>query len=141
MGEKTLWAKEKLLVTSNFSFSHSVFERLVLQTRKNQGLFGKGLKHCGMRRVFLFFPIIFSIILSKIRSFGPHFIGQLHMLKIGTILLKIGTIFILLLLLLLLLSSSSGVVLKQNSPEIPPVSVIAIYIYCPIKYVPPPFVD
>ena len=42
-GKKTLWEKEKLLVTSNFSFSCSVFERLVLQTRKNQGLFGKGL--------------------------------------------------------------------------------------------------
>ena len=43
-GYKTLWEKEKLLVTSNFSFSHSVFKRLVQQTRKNQGLFGKGLK-------------------------------------------------------------------------------------------------
>ena len=32
-----------MLVTSNFSFSHSVFKRHVLQTRKNQGLFGKGL--------------------------------------------------------------------------------------------------
>ena len=40
-----MWEKEKLLVTSNFSFSHSVFKRLVLQTRKNQGLFGKGLSH------------------------------------------------------------------------------------------------
>ena len=29
---------------SNFSFSRSVFKRLELQTRKNQGLFGKGLK-------------------------------------------------------------------------------------------------
>ena len=29
---------------SNFSFSHSVFKRLVMQTYKNQGLFGKGLK-------------------------------------------------------------------------------------------------
>ena len=29
---------------ARFSFSHSVFKRLVLQTRKNQGLFGKGLK-------------------------------------------------------------------------------------------------
>ena len=29
-GWKTLWEKEKLLVTSNFSFSHSVFKRLVL---------------------------------------------------------------------------------------------------------------
>ena len=34
---------EKLLVTSNFSFSHSVFKRFVLQTRENQGLFRKGL--------------------------------------------------------------------------------------------------
>ena len=42
-GLKTLWEKEKLLVTSNFFFSHSVFKRFVLQTRKNQVLFGKGL--------------------------------------------------------------------------------------------------
>ena len=35
-GLKTLWEKEKLLITSNFSFSHSDFKRLVLQTRKNQ---------------------------------------------------------------------------------------------------------
>ena len=42
-GLKTLWEKEKLLITSNFSFSLSVFKRLLLQTRKNQGLFGKGL--------------------------------------------------------------------------------------------------
>ena len=42
-GLKALCEKEKLLVTSNFSFSHSVFKRPVLQTCKNQGLFGKGL--------------------------------------------------------------------------------------------------
>ena len=36
--------KGKLLITSNFSFFNIVFQRLVLQTRKNQGLFGKGLK-------------------------------------------------------------------------------------------------
>ena len=41
-GQKTLQEKEKLLVTSNFSYYHSVFKRL--QTRKNQGLFGKGLR-------------------------------------------------------------------------------------------------
>ena len=35
--------KEKLLVTSIFSFSHSVFKRLLLQTHKNLGLFEKGL--------------------------------------------------------------------------------------------------
>ena len=40
-----LWEKEKLLVTSNFYFSRSVFKRLLLQTRKNQGLFGKGLSN------------------------------------------------------------------------------------------------
>ena len=41
--QKSLWEKEKLLITSNFSFSHSVLKRLVLQTCKNLGLFGKGL--------------------------------------------------------------------------------------------------
>ena len=44
--KKKLWEKEKLLVTSNFSFSHSVFKRLPLQTRKIKGLFGKGLTCC-----------------------------------------------------------------------------------------------
>ena len=43
-GKKTLREKEKLLVVSNFSFSHSVFKRRVLQSRKKRGLFGKGLK-------------------------------------------------------------------------------------------------
>ena len=39
-----MWEKEKLLVTSNFSFSHIVFKRLVKKKKKNpQGLFGKGL--------------------------------------------------------------------------------------------------
>ena len=46
-GLKTLWEKEKLLVTRNFSFSHSVFKRCVQQTRKNEGLFGKGLDKIG----------------------------------------------------------------------------------------------
>ena len=41
---KTLWVKEKFLFTSNFSFSHGVFIRLILQTGKNKGLFVKGLK-------------------------------------------------------------------------------------------------
>ena len=33
-----MWEREKLLVSSNFSFSHSVFKRLILQICKNQGL-------------------------------------------------------------------------------------------------------
>ena len=40
---RKLEEKEKSLVTRNISFSQRVFERLVLQTYKNQGLFGKGL--------------------------------------------------------------------------------------------------
>ena len=43
-GKKTMWEKEKLLVMSNFSFSHDVLKGLMLQTHKNQGLFGKGLE-------------------------------------------------------------------------------------------------
>ena len=42
-GQKILWEKEKLLVMSNFFFSHSVLKRILLQTCENQGLFGKGL--------------------------------------------------------------------------------------------------
>ena len=40
---RKLWEREKWLVASNFSFSHSVFKWLVQQTWKNQGLFGKGI--------------------------------------------------------------------------------------------------
>ena len=43
--KKKTVGKEKLLVTSNISFSQGVSKRLVLQTRKNHGLFGKGLIH------------------------------------------------------------------------------------------------
>ena len=43
-GKKTLWEKEKMLVTSIFSFYHSIFKSLTLNGHKNQGLFGKGLK-------------------------------------------------------------------------------------------------
>ena len=40
--EKTQWKKEKLLVPSNFSFSHSVFKRPLEQTRKNRACLEKG---------------------------------------------------------------------------------------------------
>ena len=36
--------KEKLLVTRNFSFSHSVFKRLVSQRRQKVSLCGNGLR-------------------------------------------------------------------------------------------------
>ena len=51
---KTLLEKEKLLVTSNFSLSNSVFKRIALQTRKDQGLFGKGLNSLHIVDAILF---------------------------------------------------------------------------------------
>ena len=45
--ENTVGKKEKLLIMRNFSLSHGVFKRLVLQTRKNRGLFGKWLIYNG----------------------------------------------------------------------------------------------
>ena len=44
-GQKPQQEKEKLLIMSNFSFSNSVFKRLILQTCKNKHLFVKGLTH------------------------------------------------------------------------------------------------
>ena len=44
-GQKTLWVKKKLLVMSNFSFSHSVFKRLTTDTEKPGLMFGQGLTH------------------------------------------------------------------------------------------------
>ena len=48
---ETLRKKEKLLVMSNFFFSLSVLKGLVQQTRKNQGLFGKGLIICCLQKL------------------------------------------------------------------------------------------
>ena len=39
---KTLWVKEKLLVTSNFSFSHNVFKSYLLLMCQNEYLWSKG---------------------------------------------------------------------------------------------------
>ena len=63
---KTLWEKEKLLITSNFSLSHSVLERLVLYTCKNQGLFGV------KSHSFLSSAYSFNLAKYKILSFGKE---------------------------------------------------------------------
>ena len=55
---KTLWEKEKLLVTSNFSFSHSVFKRLVSQGRQKVSLCGNGLI-CKFLKLFRFYDVLF----------------------------------------------------------------------------------
>ena len=58
------WEREKLLMTSNFSFSNSVFKRLLLQAGKNQGLFGRGLKvTCYLKKKknqLLLYPMVFE---------------------------------------------------------------------------------
>ena len=41
--QKTLWEKEKLLLTSNFSFSQNVFKSCLLFMRENEYLWSKGL--------------------------------------------------------------------------------------------------
>ena len=51
---------------SNFSFSHYVFKKLVLQTRKNKGLVGKGLKFTGC------FYILCQIRVNKNVPFYVH---------------------------------------------------------------------
>ena len=40
---KLLWDKKKLLIKSNFSYSHRISRLIILQTNKNQGLLMKGL--------------------------------------------------------------------------------------------------
>ena len=70
IGRKTVREKEKLLVTSNFSFSHSVLKRLFLQTRKNQGLFGKGLKGVCYGR-----PLLQAWLLSDLNTISNSCIG------------------------------------------------------------------
>ena len=43
IGYKTLWEKEKLLVTSNFSFSHNVFHSYISIVHQNTVSCGNGL--------------------------------------------------------------------------------------------------
>ena len=59
---KTLWVKEKLLITSNFSFSHSVFKRLVSQGRQKVSLSGNGLTLA--RLIFELLPFVVFFILE-----------------------------------------------------------------------------
>ena len=70
---------------SNFSgFSRSVFKRHALQTRKNQGLFGKGLRYktyentvgqgeIARNEQFLLFPKVFLCSLEEFSVIFTHF--------------------------------------------------------------------
>ena len=69
--------KEILLVTSDFSFSHIVFKRLVMQTCKNQGLLGKGLMSTltfsQMKHFRVFQPDTFADGNFKFDKYGGNF--------------------------------------------------------------------
>ena len=84
-GWKTLWEKKKLPVTSNFSFFYSVFKRLVQETRKNQGLFGKGLKANTSTLVERLTSNLYCVIQTIVQTsqyFGRH-LPQLKAVNIG----------------------------------------------------------
>ena len=81
MGRKHC-GKRRNCFMSNFSFSHSVFKRLALQTYKNPGLFGKGLStdmhnilycckmslfHRHLQQDYCLFPV-FSMISGDVES-------------------------------------------------------------------------
>ena len=57
-GLKTLLEKEKLLIMNNFSFSHSVFKRLVSQGRQKVSLCGNGLTNTC---IYLKYTVVFNI--------------------------------------------------------------------------------
>ena len=115
MDSKTLREKEKLLVTSNFSFSHSVFKRLVLQTRKNQGLFGKGLKSnreltlYQTTKIWLFGYTRFNTTLTakgRIMTFGDTYVSWHSHTSVNTTLFPPTTF-----------SHASAEVRGENMPE------------------------
>ena len=118
-GLKTLWEKVKLLLMSNFSFSHIVSKRLELQTRKNQGLFGKGLTlyhtilpfknivgkgQNACNQHFLHFPQCFLCFLKQISILKSHLfcclecfnLDQSEFLSFGKDLILLQISFILL---------------------------------------------
>ena len=68
-----------MLIKSNFSFSHSVFKRLVLQTCEKKGLFRKGLKSLvAILNLSSAKSLEFEIYASKIRLLGKGFENSLH---------------------------------------------------------------
>ena len=61
-----------MLVTSNFSFSDSVFKGLEDQTRKNQALFEKGKIHgekiWDHTCIILFYSQLYNVVMVKVRK-------------------------------------------------------------------------
>ena len=57
LGQKTVGEKEKLLVSSNFSFSHNVFHSYISFVRQNVVLCGNGFNRSNNKRSELLFVI------------------------------------------------------------------------------------
>ena len=68
-GKKTLWEKEKLLVANSFSFSKSVFKRLVSQGRQKVSLCGNGLSD----EMSLYLTNVNSCLFSEIKMPSEQF--------------------------------------------------------------------
>ena len=67
--ENAVEKQRNCMLRVNFSFSHSVFNRFVLQMYKNKGFFGKRLENRGLKTMCLIpllspFPTMFSTILK-----------------------------------------------------------------------------
>ena len=72
-GFKTLWDMEKLLVTSNFSFSLSVFNSFILWTCKKTGLVWERVKRPPERSPLEILWIKEKMLLTSIFSFFHNF--------------------------------------------------------------------
>ena len=84
MGLKTLWEKEKMLVTSIFSFSLNVFKRLFTQGRLKSGWFGKELKE----------EILVTSIVFFSHNIFEHFFVGLHYTRICPMLSILTFLFV-----------------------------------------------
>ena len=69
--------KEKLLVTSNFSFTHSVFKRLLSQGRQKVSLSGKGLSQVSIR-----LKTKEAVVFSRMASGQPYIIQNIYPIKL-----------------------------------------------------------
>ena len=73
--QKTLWEKKKLLITSNFFFSHNVFKSYLLFMRQNEYLWTRGLSLSSANAL--------NLVKSKILSFGKGLERETSTIRAG----------------------------------------------------------
>ena len=80
-----MWEKEKLLVTSNFSFSHNVFHNYISLLRQNVALCGNGLRE-NLVLFQIFYLIFYFILLYRAGwSISKKIKSNLSIWSLGTI--------------------------------------------------------